>query len=316
MKKLAGILLLLMISAIVFGQQRKTEVAFVIPDKELIPEGIAYDPSSNSLFVGSIQKQKIIRITSDGKITDFVPTGREGILQVLGMKAENGKLWVCNNSAENDTLNKRSNVHVFDISTGKLLQKFELRDGKKRLFNDLYQTKNGDTYVTDSDGGAIYVIRKGSNEIENFLPSKALIYPNGITGDTEDSRLIVSTGSGLGIVAIDVATKKITPIRHPKFFILGMDGLYLHNGKLIGVQNVTFPEAVIELSVNDSWDTFTNVKNLISDHPKFDSPTTGAIAGSTFYFISNAQINQLDGKGGFKNPDHLTPPVIMKITLN
>lgn len=316
MKKITVILSFVAISISLLGQKQNAETAFVIPDKQLIPEGIAYDASTKCFFIGSIQKSKIVRIDNKGKVTDFVSTGSDGLRQALGMKVLDGKLWVCNNSAEQDTANKHSSVHIFDIATAKLTQKFELSDGKKHLFNDLYQTRSGDTYITDSDGGAIYVVRKGSTVLENFLPVKSLVYPNGITADANDSQLIVSTGSGLGIVAIDIATQKITPIRHPKYFILGMDGLYLYKGKLIGVQNVTFPEAIIELTVNESRDAFTSVKNLISDHPKFDSPTTGVIVNDIFYFISNAQISQLDGKGGFKNPAQLVEPVIMKIKLN
>jgi DNA-binding beta-propeller fold protein YncE len=300
------------------AQTKNVEQAFVIKDKELIPEGIAYDPITKTFFVGSIQQNKIIAITPAGTVTDFVTTGQDGLLQVLGMRVDSeGKLWACNNSAEHDTVNKISQIHVFDTKTRKLVRKFILKDGQKHLFNDLIQLKNGDTYITDSDGGAVYVIRKGSDKLETFLPMKSVIYPNGITATPDESKLIVSTGSGLGIVTVDLASKKIEPITHSKFFIIGMDGLYLFKNKLIGVQNVTFPEAVIELSLDDTNQKFTAVKNLISDDPMFDSPTTGVIAGDHFYFIANSQLTQINGmKGKFKNPGTLKSPIIMKIKLN
>ncbi len=74
------------------GQQ--VEIAFTIAEKDLIPEGITYDAKSKSFFVSSIHKSKIIRIDEQGKAADFIKSGQEGIGQVLGIKVNNGKLWV------------------------------------------------------------------------------------------------------------------------------------------------------------------------------------------------------------------------------
>lgn len=306
-------------SAQVIGQS-KAETAFVIKEKDLIPEGIAYDPASESFFLSSIHKNKIVKISKSGAASDFVPSNKEGLLQVLGMRVDNnGRLWACNNNPDYDTAkaNITAQLHVFDVASGKLVKKFVLKDGKKHLFNDLHQMNNGDTYVTDSDGGAVYLIKKDSDKVEPFLNPGSLIYPNGITATADESRLLVSTGSGLGIVSIDLNTKKITSIRHPHFFIFGMDGLYRHKNTLIGVQNVTFPEGIIELGLSDAADSFTSVRSLASEHPAFISPTTGVIAGDHFYFIANSQLFQVvRNQGKIKDPSALKDVVIMKIKLN
>lgn len=58
----------LMISALTvlsfLSYSQKVEIAFRISEKDLIPEGIAYDPATASFFVSSIFKNKIIRIES------------------------------------------------------------------------------------------------------------------------------------------------------------------------------------------------------------------------------------------------------------
>jgi sugar lactone lactonase YvrE len=211
----------------VHAHAQKAEVAFKIPEKDIIPEGIAWDPTGKNFYIGSIQKNKILKITQDGIVTDFVKTNQDNIRQVLGMRVDNeGRLWACNNSPEQDTVSKISSVHVYDLKTGKLQKAFTLNDGTKHLFNDIHFTSSGDAYVTDSDGGAIYMIRKGSNDIQEFLKLGTLRYPNGITSTKDEKKLIVSTGSGLGIVSVDLQTQKVEQIPHEKFFIIGADGLY------------------------------------------------------------------------------------------
>src|SRR6476619_5910763 len=59
-------------------------VAFRIPEKGMVPEVIAYDAKTRAVFVGSIRKRKIVRVTPDGKASDFVSSGREGLRGVLG----------------------------------------------------------------------------------------------------------------------------------------------------------------------------------------------------------------------------------------
>ncbi|HEY6148798.1 MAG TPA: hypothetical protein VIZ69_13915, partial [Thermoanaerobaculia bacterium] len=60
--------------------------AFTIPEADLIPEGIAWDPGSRTLFVGSLAKRKIVAVAPDAAVRDFVPSGRDGLQLVLGMK--------------------------------------------------------------------------------------------------------------------------------------------------------------------------------------------------------------------------------------
>ncbi len=78
-----------------FGQ--KVEIAFRIPEKDLIPEGITYNPSTKTFYVSSISKRKIVSVDEQVRIKDFISSGQDGIGEVLGLKVAEGKLWACNN---------------------------------------------------------------------------------------------------------------------------------------------------------------------------------------------------------------------------
>jgi hypothetical protein len=297
--------------------QQNPTIAFRIPEKDLIPEGIAHDPAEDVFYLGSIHKSKILKITKAGKISDFVSSGETGLKQVLGMKVLNGKLWACNNTPSYDSVNRGSFIHVIDTKSAKVEKVFRLTDGQKHLFNDLVFTKNGDAYITDSEGGAIYKIRKGMDSLEVFIPVQALQYPNGIIVSSDDTKLLVSTGTSQGVVSIDLRTKEIVPVVHEKFMFFGIDGLYRYKASWIGIQNVLFPESIVKINPDKDETSIEKLELLIANHTLFDSPTTGVIVKDEFYFIANSQLMQIVGnRGVIRNPKELHETVILKIKLN
>ncbi|HYC86992.1 MAG TPA: SMP-30/gluconolactonase/LRE family protein [Chryseosolibacter sp.] len=307
--------IILSLACLSLWAQRKGEVVFTLQEKDLIPEGITYDAAEKAFYVGSIQKQKVLKITGDGNVSDFIKPGQDSLLQVLGMNIDReGRLWVCNNSADYDSVNLRANIHIYDLKSGKLIRKHTIRDGKRHLFNDLCFTAAGDAYTTDSDGGALYRIRNGV--LEEFIKGGTFRYPNGITISPDEKKLLVSSG-GLGIVGVDIETREVKPLRHDKYYVIGTDGLYRYKRVLIGVQNIIFPEAIIKFILDDNVTKIQDIDFVLSDHDSFDIPTTGVIVGDTFYFIANSQLRQVTGnKGKIRDPEKLTSPVIMKIRLN
>ena len=74
----------------------RSTVAFTLPEKDLLTEGIAYDPVSKAYFVGSVHQRKILRVAGDGTVSEFVSAARDGIWAPLGMKVDTARqaLWV------------------------------------------------------------------------------------------------------------------------------------------------------------------------------------------------------------------------------
>lgn len=71
-------------------------IAFALTEKDLLPENVAFDANTGSFFVGSTRKGKILRVTADGTVSDFVGPRGHGLWMVAGMKAdaERRRLWV------------------------------------------------------------------------------------------------------------------------------------------------------------------------------------------------------------------------------
>lgn len=291
---------------------QEIDIAFRLAEKDLIPEGIAYDPSSKSFFVSSIHKNKILRIDNDLRVTDFIKSGQEGIGQVLGMKAHLGKLWVCSNTGESNPKGK-SMVHAFDIASGVLSKKSVLQStGETHLFNDLVITKKGDVFISDSDYGAIYIVNSRLKNPELLIKDDRLNYANGITL-TPNDEVIVNTFKGF--FKINTITRELMPLPFPNYFVIGIDGLSFYKQSLIGIQNITYPVCINQYNLNSTFDKIENANVLVSNHPLFDIPTTGVVVDDWFYFIANSQMSNLD-KGKIVNPEKLKEILVMKVRLN
>jgi hypothetical protein len=291
---------------------QEIDIAFRLAEKDLIPEGIAYDPISKCFFVSSIHKNKIVRIDNDQQVKDFIKSGQEGIGQVLGMKAHLGKLWVCSNTGEGNPKGK-SMIHAFDITSGALSKKCILQSsGETHLFNDLVISKNGDVFISDSDFGAIYIVNNRLKSPELLIKDDRLNYANGITL-TPNDEVIVNTFKGF--FKINTITREIKALPFRNYFVIGIDGLSFYKQSLIGIQNITYPVCINQYNLNASFDSIENANVLVSNHPLFDIPTTGVVVDDWFYFIANSQMSKLD-KDKIINPEKLNEILIMKVRLN
>src|SRR5262249_32576167 len=104
---------------------------FVIPEKGLVPEGVAYDPKTRSFFVSSIRKRKILRIGPDGKVTEFVSPARDGLRSAAGLRVDPARraLWVASEAIPSmDGYVKdqplQAAVFEYEVDTGKLRKEY------------------------------------------------------------------------------------------------------------------------------------------------------------------------------------------------
>jgi hypothetical protein len=270
------------------GQAR---LAFVTEEKDLVPEGLAYDSRQDVFYLSSLNRRKIVKITPEGRVSDFVPAGRENLLPVLGIRPDpsDGTVWADSWSEDAG----RSELLHFDAS-GKLLGRFAPKDAAKHGFNDLVVRKNGEVITTDSLSNQVLRFDAQLNEFRLLPVYRALLYPNGIALADDGQSLYVA--DAVGVVKIDLAdgtSRDVDP--GPRNTVAGADGLYWHRDRLIAVQNgIGSPRiAAFRLSKDGLRVTQTTV---LENRTAFTTlPTTGAIHGNDFYFIVNSQIDNLNG---------------------
>jgi hypothetical protein len=304
---------------------------FTIAERDLIPEGVAWDETSRRLFVSSLYKRKVVVIDAAGVARDFVAEGAGGLWQVLGMKVDSRRkrLLVC--SAAEKTMRGfdpadrgRSGVFSFDLASGALMAKAIVPpDAATHLFNDLALTEDGAAYVTDSEEGSVWRLDP-SGSLERVFPARSFLYPNGISLSPDGRFLYVASFSGIDRVDLGGAESggsrgplRRRPLPHPENVTLcGVDGLSFWRGRLLAVQNGIQPSRIVEIPLSPAFDRALGLRVLDRLDPLVTDATTAAVAGDELLVIANAQIGSFDADGKIFPDERLEPVRIVSISLS
>ncbi len=266
-------------------------LAFLSDEKDLIPEGLAYDAKRNVFYLGSMHLRKVVAIASDGKAGDFVPAGRDHLLPILGIRsdANDGTVWA-NSWDENGD---RSELLHFD-EAGKLLGRYAPGDGATHGFNDLVVRKNGEVLLTDSVSNAVYRFSVAGKTFTPVVVARELSAPNGIALADDDRQLYVA--DDFGVVRIDLENGASSDVSAgARNTLAGIDGLYWHKGSLIGVQNGIGAPRVAAFRLAKDGNSVAQTTVLENRTSFTGLPTTGAIRDNDFYFIANSQGDNMNG---------------------
>jgi len=293
-----------------FPVEAHARLMLVTEEKNLIPEGFAWDPNRKVSYLSSLAQRKIVQITPDSHASDFVPTGRDHLLPVLGIRLDprDNSIWA---NTMDDALGKAELVH-YDPA-GNLLGRFAVDDATKHGFNDLVILKSGEVILTDSLANRVYRFDPKTKSFEGVKTNRELLYPNGIALSSDDKHLFIADGIGVIHVNLETgASGDIHPGAHST--LAGADGLYWYNGSLIAVQNGIGSPRVAAFKLSDDSTRVTRT-TVLENRSQFTSlPTTGAIRGSDFYFISNSHIDNLNGDK-ILDPTQLEPVRIAVVHL-
>lgn len=277
-------------------------LSFIIDEPDLIPEGIAHNPVDNSFYIGSTWKRKILKIDSAGSVSDFVESGQDGLLGVIGMRVDtvNQILWVCTSSAGSgmpvngltELTDNKSGIFKYDLKTKKILAQFWLeKEGESYFFNDIAVNKNGHVFATEMNTKSIYTIEFGTNKLKHFYTLPDGYTANGIDIDKEGDNLFIALYSQPNVFGkINIETKELNIISIPEEENVGADGLYFYKNSLIAVQPFTENRSISQYILNDQQEAVEKINILLSDDQLLDQPTTGTIAKDKFYVIANSQL--------------------------
>ena len=300
-----------------------SEVAFRIPERDLIPEGIAYDAQTKQFFVGSTFKRKIVAVDAAGKSRDFTKEAQDGAFGFVGLRvdARRRELWaVASNAGDgmparglDKTCLGCSTVTVYNVGSAKTLRTYRLSNTPAQHFlNDLVILPSGDAYITDTMTGDIYRVVRAKNQIERWIALGPQVSPNGIDATPDGRTLFVA--SPAGIRKIDVASGKVSIISGAQGTI---DGLYYHRNSLIAVRPFEEGRTVTRFHLTPAHDAIVKTEVLDASHPAHRQPTTGVVAGDNFYYIANAQLQWFRGlyQNGKYDPSTLLDVVVLRRPL-
>lgn len=296
----------------------ENHIAYRIPEKDLIPEGITYSSLTNSFYVSSIYKAKIIQLDAKtGTYKDFTPFDIFE-MRYLGMAIDETRnlLWACGNMTKNKV--SYSTVTKFDLITGHLLNSLSYEDTVANTYNDIVLDKDGNSYFTDSHGKCVYKIDAESESIDMFYEGEEITHPNGITISPDNKYLYIAS-TDQGIRVLDIQKREIIGRADSTFNSTGIDGLKYYKKSLIGIQNAVDERNQVKIAryfLDETKTRIIKMEIIDQNNPLFDIPTTFVIVDDDLYCLANSQLKNLSSPD-FRiiHPEELNDVMILKYGL-
>ncbi len=271
-----------------------SETAFIIKERDLHAEGIAYDQKTGCFYVSSVHKRKIVCIQADGSVKDFITDKTAPELDgVMGMKidSENRILYAVSTAYKNVKNYKeedfgRTGLYLFDLDKGTLLDKYIYRDTEFGA-DDVLFSSDGEIYL--SGNKEIRRIQKENHQVEVFCENDQFVSLQGIDFSPDQKKMFISDYSN-GLFVLDLKTKELKSLKAPKNLrLFGIDGLYFYKESLIAIQNGLKPCQVTQFYLSQDYSEILSYRILERNNPLFGDPTLGVIKGNEFYYIANDQ---------------------------
>jgi tetratricopeptide (TPR) repeat protein len=296
-----------------------SDTAFILYDRAIHPEAIAI--SKQVLYATSVHKRKIVKVTADGKASDFVQAGQDGLACVLGIRIDEKRnvLWASSSprpQMENYDTTANSAVFKYDLTTGKLIQKFTLKKKAEAVFGDLLLNKNGEAFISDSHTNTIFKVNEQSKQLEPYFTSDELWSLQGITFSEDEQHLFMADYIK-GIFRLNTKTKELILLENKSEASLkSIDGMLWYKNSLVAVQNATTPMKVCRYILSADLSSIVSFKTIDRAHPAFNEPTNGCIVKDEFYYIANSQWGGYTQDNKIKPADQLQDIVILKSNLD
>ena len=274
---------------------------FELEEKGFHTEGIAVHPKSETIFISDVRCGLINTISIDGtEKENFMDLKKEGFWGAFGMKIDpidSNILWVTTSVLPqfceyNEEIDGSAAVLKIDITKKEILQSYTTEGD--HIFGDLTISESGDVFITDSNEPVIYILKKGSKNIESYLSSEKFFNLQGL--DLGKNGYLYVSDYIRGILKIDLSDRSVQQLLESNNQLLrGTDGMYFANNSLILLQNGTSPVKVSRISIDKNGNAIPNTLEIIdSNAPFLNEPTLGAVFNNKLYFVANSPWSYYD----------------------
>ena len=295
------------------------EIAFTLPDMDMIAEDLAYEAGRARFLVSSVHRGGIDAIDSKGQVTRFVPFGANDAWGIfaIGVDEKRQLLWAATAAMSVSANFKasdagRSSLLVYDLGTGEFRGRYLPPDEGAHAFGDLTVSPAGDVYLSDGIGSGVYVLPAGAGALRVLVPRGVLKSPQ-TPALSEDGLTLFIPDYGKGIAAVSVKTGKLRWLEHEAGMILqGIDGMVLWKSSLLAVQNGVSPNRVVRLTLDAAKERVERLEVVARTGIATDL-THAAVSGPWLYFIVKAGWDRARDDGTMKPGTE--PPAVARVRL-
>jgi hypothetical protein len=211
----------------------------------------------------------------------------------------------------------RVGVYGYDLDTGRLNRKAWMpRDSSVlHTFGDVAVAPNGDVYVSDSQAPWILELPFGGDSLVRFMTHPLFRSLQGMAITRDGATMFVADYSH-GLLRIELASRLVEILLPPpSVTLLGVDGLYLHRGALVGVQNGVTPARLVRVCLDAGARVVRRLDVLDRNPAMADEPTLGAIVGDSLFYVATSEWEKFTDSGERAERAKLRPATVLGVAL-
>jgi hypothetical protein len=278
---------------------------------DLLPEAI--NKGRGAYYIGSVRTGAVFELR-DGALREIARANGG----VFDLEARNGRILAAANNQlayEDRSGEPGAELIEVDVRTGSETGREKLGGGAA-LVGDIEISRTGIIYASDSLTPRIFLVPPGDTGAERReIIDGRFANLQGLALDEKRGLLFVADYLA-GLFVVDLTTLAVEEIANPTDAHLGgIDGLYLHKGHLVGIQNGTSPQRIVQIRLDRAGRSAQSLEVLQQALPEWNEPTHGVIDGGDFVYIATSNWPAYGDDGAVVSGARLEPLRLMSVRL-
>jgi len=283
-----------------------------LPAEAGLIESVIVTPGADGALASSVSRRTLFALA---RMSEWIAVPVPGAQALSGLAAApDGSLgWVASSNVDRSAPVPGSFSGLIGL-TGDMSDLLLIPAPAGVVVSDLTVGPDGTVYASDPQGGGIYRARPDATALETLAAPDTFRSPQGLAVSADGKRLYLSD-YGYGLAVIDLASGAVSRLVSDVPAALdGIDGLWLHRGELIAVQNGTSPMRISAFRLSEDGTRLIGHRILEQAHPDWTEPLGGSIADGALYYVATGQWDRYD-KGALRDGVEPVPTVIRRLPL-
>ena len=282
-----------------------------VPAEAGLVESILVSQDGASFIATSITAHSVLTKVGDAPWS-ATPINRASDLSGIVTEPDGARAWIA--SANLDDSDEEEPLFTGLIGLSKVYDVARFVAAPEGVaVSDLAIAPDSTVYASDPLGGGVYFKQQGRGLYE-FIAPGTFRSPQGLAVSADGRRLYLSDYR-YGLAVVDLETRAVSRLESDVPAILdGVDGLWLHQGELIAIQNGTSPMRISAFALSEDGTRITAARVLEQAHPDWTEPLGGSIAGGALYYVATGQWDRYD-QGRLRDGMEAIPTQIRRLPL-
>ncbi len=288
-----------------------SELVAEVPAEAGLIESV-YSPDGMSIFVATSVTEKALYLSErEGAWTRVAIPGAGDLSGIVSTSDESAGFVASSNLDDSESGAEFSGLIGL---TGDFENPVLIPSPGDVTISDLSIGLVGTVFASDPLGGGVYAGHIEAEALETLVKPGTFRSPQGSAVSEDGDRLYLSDYR-YGLAVVDLDSRQVFRLSSDVPVVLdGVDGLWLHEGELIAVQNGTSPMRISAFTLSQDGMRITAARVLEQAHTGWTEPLGGNISNDALVYVATGQWDRYEN-GALREGLEAIPTEIRRLPL-